>query len=154
MKTQLKSEKKNAPNVPSPTALFSSKVNFTIAYRTFFDSKKWKVSFQNTNSYFTLYWWLFGSTKSGHFGTFFHFLALIRPIKSCENHICTSIPAFFPKKMTRIWPFFPFYPLLMAPLNLAILALFWNLFALIRYLKSTFLLLFGKIEGGHFGKSS
>ena len=40
LKTQLKSEKKNAPNVPSPTALFSSKVNFTIAYRTFFDSKK------------------------------------------------------------------------------------------------------------------
>ena len=41
--------------------------------------------------------------------------------------------------MTRIWPFFPFYPLLMAPLNLANLALFLNLFALVRHLKSTFL---------------
>ena len=29
-----------------------------------------------------------------------------------------------PKKMTNIWLFFPFYPLLMAPQNLAILALF------------------------------
>ena len=35
----------------------------------------------------------------------------------------------------------------MAPLNLAILALFSNLFALVRHLKSTFLLLFGKIGG-------
>ena len=35
----------------------------------------------------------------------------------------------------------------MAPLNQAILALFSIFFALIRYLKSTFLLLFGKIGG-------
>ena len=37
-----------APNVPSPTALFSSKINFILVYRTFFVTKKCNVSFQNT----------------------------------------------------------------------------------------------------------
>ena len=41
-----------------------------------------------------------------------------------KNQTYASIPAFFLQKMTRIGQFFPFYPILMAPLNQAILALF------------------------------
>ena len=36
----IKIRKKFAPNVPSPPALFSSKINFILVYRTFFVTKK------------------------------------------------------------------------------------------------------------------
>ena len=91
------------------------------------------------------------------FWHFFPFFDLDSSRKILSKIKLTLVYRPLPKKMTRIWPFFPFYPILMDPLNLAILALFSIFFAVIRYLKSTFLLLFGKIgEGGcgNFGKSS
>ena len=106
-----------------------AKIKLMLVYRPFFSLKndvKWEIFCNFFN--FSLYWWLFGSTKSGHFGTFFNFFALIRHITFCQ--IYTSIPAFFPSKMTKnwkLWTFFPFYSILMAflcPPNLAILALF------------------------------
>ena len=73
---------------------------------------------------------------------FWHFFPFFDPDSSrkilSKNQTYASIPAFFPQKMTRIGQFFPFYPILMAPLNQAILALFYFFFALIRYLKFIF----------------
>ena len=53
--------------------------------------------------------WLFGSTKSGHFGTFFHFLTLIRHVKSYQKIKLTLVYRHFsPKKWPELDNFFHF----------------------------------------------
>ena len=46
-KNTIKIRQKNFPKRPLPHDHFSSKINFTLVYRPFFATKKWKVSYQN-----------------------------------------------------------------------------------------------------------
>ena len=76
--------------------------------RYFWSIIKGLVLKHNQRTCFTLYW-LFGSTKSGHFGTFFHFLTLIRHVKSYQKIKLTLVyRPFSPKKWPELDNFFHF----------------------------------------------
>ena len=104
---------------------------FTIVYRPFFylkNDKKWAIL---VIFHFTLYWWFcyphFSSKIKFILGywQFFPSNFLVFCLKSSHKissffsniKITLVYRPFFPSKMTRnrkFWPFFPFYPILMA----------------------------------------
>ena len=88
LKTQLKSEKTNCPKRPLPHDPFFVKRQFYTSISDFFVTKKWKVSFQNTNP----------------------LSAFLKLIKKCP-HSSLKIHIFHQKstkiKFTLVyWPFF------------------------------------------------